>query len=71
MKEHTFDKIGTTEKLFYEIKDLQKDTIYYVRITAENELGEGYLAEPFLARTAPFSETDLCSLYTWGFNSCS
>lgn len=49
---------------------MQKDSVYYIKITAENEFGEGYSMEPFMIRTAPFSpESDLCCLYSWGSNN--
>lgn len=49
---HEFTKIGTvTDDLYYEITELDADTAYYILITAENDLGEGYRREPFMLKT--------------------
>ena len=49
---HEFTKLGTvTEDLYYEITGLEIDTAYYILISAENELGEGYKHEPFMLKT--------------------
>jgi hypothetical protein len=43
-----------------------------VRITAENELGEGYNGDASMIRTTSFSkEEDLYCLYSWGVNEGS
>jgi hypothetical protein len=62
-----FDLVLTTKEPTCELHDLQPDTVYYVRVNAENELGVGYDGEPFIVMTT--SHVKGHSLYVWGENS--
>ena len=71
----TFIEIGTIHSDIrdYEIINLETGTAYYVMITAENELGEGYKNQmPFLIQTTKQDfRKDRCDVYEWGNNTNS
>lgn len=70
-KEHQFAKLDSTDNLRYLATNLLPDTIYYFRVNAENELGEGYNGQAFMVRTAASPIQSLSSLYVWGYNFSS
>lgn len=41
----TYEKIATTDKLYFDVMNLEPQTVYYFLITAENKHGEGYKAK--------------------------
>ncbi|CDW84777.1 regulator of chromosome condensation family protein [Stylonychia lemnae] len=73
-KNQTFKKLDTIpnveNELFYTMTDLKPNTCYFVQVTAENELGEGYKQDqPELIMTAPFTvKGKKSNLYVWGSN---
>eukprot|EP00347_Sterkiella_histriomuscorum_P000877 403374181 len=74
VKEKTLKKINTTEDTFWEFTDLLPGTGYYIQVTAENDMGEGYQAKiPHLIQTQSFQNhtKSPSSLYVWGNNSNS
>ena len=79
-----FEKVGSlsaanleqNKAVIYEINNLIPDTVYYVKVNAQNELGEGYNHDyPFMIRTLSYSTNsdhlNLYSLYVWGFDNNS
>ena len=70
--EEELRKIGViTEKedRYFEFKNLDKGTCYYVVVTAVNELGEGYKAVPTMLITLHLDiNTKSLSPYVWGSN---
>lgn len=57
------------EERFFELKNLDKGTCYFVVVTAENENGEGYRAYPSLIRTLSQDvDTEVYTPYVFGSN---
>ena len=74
-QEQELRKIGVVEgkdQCYYHIQNLDKDTCYYVVVTAENQTGEGYKAMPMMIRTLGQDvETEALTPYVWGQNNFS
>lgn len=68
-KNHQFTLVHTIEdisKRRFTFTGLDPDTCYFIRVTAVNDKGEGYQADPFMVRTA--AARPLCNVYVWGSN---
>ena len=64
--------VDVKEERFYELKNLDKNTAYYVVVTTENMYGEGYKAYPSLIRTlAEDLDSEAYTPYVWGNNANS
>jgi hypothetical protein len=60
------------EERVYEFKNLDRATCYYVMVTADNDLGEGYKAQPLMIRTMSQDlDTEVYTPYVWGNNANS